>query len=73
MPPEAAGELVVYAPVPPHVARVAGFERRQMLIEAPSRARLQWLLGQWRPGLGALRAVHKGLARWAVDVDPLDI
>jgi primosomal protein N' (replication factor Y) len=73
MPPEGADQLMVYAPVPPHVAKVAGFERRQMLLESPSRARLQWLLGQWVPELFALRAAHKGLARWAIDVDPLDI
>ncbi|MBQ0961481.1 primosomal protein N' [Ideonella sp. 4Y11] len=73
MPPELADELVVYSPVAPHVAKVAGFERRQMLLEARSRARLQWLLAQWAPQLGPLRAAHKGLARWAVDVDPLDI
>ncbi|MBQ0930050.1 primosomal protein N' [Ideonella sp. 3Y2] len=73
MPPELADELVVYSPVAPHVAKVAGFERRQMLLEARSRARLQWLLAQWSPQLGPLRAAHKGLARWAVDVDPLDI
>ena len=44
-----------------------------MLVEAPSRARLQRLLADWMPQLHALRARHKGLARWAIDVDPLAI
>ena len=73
MPAGQVQDLMVYAPVPPTVARVAGFERRQMLLEASSRAVLQGLLSRWVPALGALRAAHKGLARWAIDVDPLDI
>ena len=36
--------LSLYPPVPPHVARVAGHERRQMLVESHSRAALQRLL-----------------------------
>jgi hypothetical protein len=44
----------------------------QMLVEAPSRApRLQRLLADGMPALHALLARHKGLARWANDVDPL--
>jgi primosomal protein N' (replication factor Y) (superfamily II helicase) len=68
-----AAEVLFYAPIPPQVAKVAGLERRQMLIESASRARLQQLLAAWTPELPALRQVHKGLARWAVDVDPLGI
>jgi primosomal protein N' (replication factor Y) len=45
----------------------------QMLLESPSRAALQRLLAQWLPRLQVLRAAHKGLIRWAVDVDPLGI
>jgi primosomal protein N' (replication factor Y) (superfamily II helicase) len=44
-----------------------------MLVESPSRAALQRMLAAWVPGLQALRAVHKGVLRWAVDVDPLAI
>jgi primosomal protein N' (replication factor Y) len=73
LPEGAASEVMFYAPVPPHVAKVAGFERRQMLVEAPSRAALQRLLSQWSPMLPTLRAGHKGLTRWAIDVDPLAI
>ena len=65
--------LTVYPPVPPAVSKVAGIERLQMLVEAPSRARLQQLLAAWVPALHGLRSRHKGLARWAIDVDPLAI
>ena len=68
-----AEQISLYAPVPPHVARVAGYERRQMLVESASRAALQRLLAQWVDGLPALRSQHKGIVRWAIDVDPLTI
>ncbi|MBS0593845.1 MAG: primosomal protein N', partial [Proteobacteria bacterium] len=63
----------LYPPVPPPVARVAGMERLQLLAESASRAALQRLLAEWLPQLHALRAQHRGLRRWAVDVDPLAI
>ena len=65
--------VTVYPPVPPAVSKVAGIERLQMLVEAPSRARLQHLLAAWMPALHGQRGRHKGLARWAIDVDPLAI
>jgi primosomal protein N' (replication factor Y) len=73
--PDAAG-VMVYPPVPPPVARVAGVERMQMLIESRSRSALQRLLAQWLPQLHALRQkdnAHRAVLRWAVDVDPLAI
>ena len=70
--PEAA-DVMFYAPVPPSVAKVAGFERRQMLIECASRAVLQRLLALFTPELPGLRNAHKGIVRWAIDVDPLGI
>lgn len=70
--PEAAG-VTAYAPVPPPVARVADVERMQMLLESPGRGALQRLLAAWLPALQGLRGAHKGLLRWAVDVDPLGI
>jgi len=68
-----AGGVLFYAPVPPPVAKVAGFERRQMLFESPSRTALQRLLAAVVPQLPALRGQHRGIVRWAVDVDPLGI
>ena len=65
--------ITVYPPVPPPVSKVADVERMQMLLESPSRTALQRMLADWLPGLHRLRAQHKGLLRWAVDVDPLAI
>jgi primosomal protein N' (replication factor Y) len=70
--PESA-PVTLYPPVPPHVARVADVERMQMLLESASRTALQRMLAAWLPGLHGLRAQHKGVLRWAVDVDPLGI
>jgi primosomal protein N' (replication factor Y) (superfamily II helicase) len=63
--------LSCYAPVPPPVAKVAGIERMQLLVESASRPLLQQWLAAWMPQLHALKARHRGLLRWAVDVDPL--
>jgi len=68
-----ATHVLVYPPVPMSVARVANVERLQMLIEAGHRVALQRLLAQWIPELHALKRAHKGVLRWAVDVDPLAI
>jgi len=65
--------VTVYPPVPPPVSKVADVERFQMLVESASRVALQRMLAAWLPGLHELRARHKGLLRWAVDVDPLAI
>jgi primosomal protein N' (replication factor Y) (superfamily II helicase) len=70
--PEAA-PVTLYPVVPHVVARVADVDRVQMLLESHSRPALQQFLAAWLPQLQALRAAHKGLRRWAVDVDPLAI
>jgi primosomal protein N' (replication factor Y) (superfamily II helicase) len=70
---QAYSGITVYPPVPPTVAKVADVERMQMLLECPSRTALQRMLAHWLPQLQLLRGQHKGLLRWAVDVDPLAI
>jgi primosomal protein N' (replication factor Y) (superfamily II helicase) len=65
--------VTIYPPVPPFVAKVADVERMQMLVESPSRTALQRMLAAWLPELHTLRARHKGLLRWAIDIDPLAI
>jgi primosomal protein N' (replication factor Y) (superfamily II helicase) len=65
--------VTLYPPVPPFVAKLADVERMQMLLESPSRVALQRTLAAWLPQLNGLRARHKGLLRWAVDIDPLAI
>jgi primosomal protein N' (replication factor Y) len=66
-------QVTVYPVVPPHLAKLADVERMQMLVESPSRGALQRMLADWLPGLHALRGRHKGLLRWAVDIDPMAI
>ena len=68
-----ADAVTLYPVVPHPVPRVADVERMQMLIESTSRPALQRFLSAWLPALHSLRAAHKGLRRWAVDVDPLAI
>ncbi len=65
--------VTAYPPVPPHVAKVADVERMQMLVESASRVALQRMLAAWMPELHSLREQHKGVLRWAVDIDPLAI
>jgi primosomal protein N' (replication factor Y) len=72
---DAADAVACYSPVPLGVQRVADVERAQMLLESPSRARLQRFLSGWQPLLHAVRArpEHKAVLRWLVDVDPMTI
>jgi primosomal protein N' (replication factor Y) (superfamily II helicase) len=71
--PEAAG-VMLYAPVPPPIARIANVERMQMLVESRSRAALQRFLAAWVPQLTPLgKEKAQRVLRWAVDVDPLAI
>jgi primosomal protein N' (replication factor Y) (superfamily II helicase) len=68
-----ADPVTLYPVVPLPVSRVAGVERQQMLLESTSRVALQRFLAAWLPALHGLRAGHKKLKRWAVDVDPLAV
>lgn len=70
---EGADQLLIYPPVPTSIARVANVERMQMLMEGPSRGVLQRVLSSWVASLPSLRSEHKGVLRWALDVDPLAI
>ena len=82
--PESA-DMMIYAPVPLAVARVADVERMQMLVESASRQRLQAMLRAWLPHLDALHLARgdaddamradpkRRVLRWAIDVDPLTI
>ena len=65
--------LTIYPVVPTPVQRVADVERAQMLVESASRAGMQRTLAAWLPELQQLRRAHRGVLRWAVDVDPLAI
>ena len=66
--PEVKG-IQVYDPVPALMARLAGNERAQLLIEARSRGALQKFLAAW---MEILQAHKTRNVRWALDVDPID-
>jgi primosomal protein N' (replication factor Y) len=65
----AATLVQVYDPVPALMARLAGKERAQLLIESHSRGALQIFLSAW---ILALQAHKARSVRWALDVDPID-
>ena len=66
---EAAQRVTVYDPVPMTIVKVANVHRAQLLLESSSRAALLATLRAWQPALRAL----KGVLRWALEVDPVDI
>jgi len=66
-------DVTLYPAVPAAMARVADLERWQMLLESASRPALHALLSQWSPQLLVLRERHRGVVRWALDVDPLSL
>jgi primosomal protein N' (replication factor Y) len=59
----------LYDPVPMALARRAGVERAQLLVEAAQRAPLQAFLRSW---LRSLRE-QKSRVRWQIEVDPAEI
>ncbi len=62
-------QVRVFDPTPAPMARVAGLERAQLLIQSASRPALQQFLANWRPQLAAIKPQ---VARWSLDVDPLE-
>jgi primosomal protein N' (replication factor Y) len=65
----AQGGVRVFDAVPASVARVAGRNRWQLLIQAPRRDPLQRFVAAWKPVLATLT----GRVRWSIDIDPLEI
>ncbi|KVN61244.1 primosomal protein N' [Burkholderia stagnalis] len=64
-----ADRVTVYDAVPMTIVKVANVHRAQLLLESASRAALQHALHAWHFELRAL----KGVLRWNVEVDPLDV
>ena len=58
----------IYPPVPAGLARRAGMERGQVLVQSKDRRSLQTFLPLWRAELDQL---GERRARWSIDVDPL--
>ncbi|CCD29405.1 Primosomal protein N' [Candidatus Glomeribacter gigasporarum BEG34] len=68
--PEAVA-VTRYDPVPMNIVKIRRLHRAQFLLESASRAALQRTLSAWRPDLRALKV--RGIVRWMIEVDPLDI
>jgi primosomal protein N' (replication factor Y) len=64
-----AEQVTRYDAVPLTIVKVMHVHRAQLLLESGSRAALQATLRAWHPLLREL----KGVLRWSVEVDPLDI
>ena len=65
-----ADDVELYDPVPAAMVRLAGRERAQLLVQSTSRPRLHAFLAAWRDLLAAEKS---SAARWALDVDPLEL
>ena len=65
--PDAA--ITLYDPAPMSLARLAGVERAQALLQSRSRPRLQAFLEKWSEALYRMPA--QGV-RWHLDVDPIE-
>jgi primosomal protein N' (replication factor Y) (superfamily II helicase) len=67
-------EVQIWDPIPPTLARKAGFERRQLMVQARSRKALQQFLSGWLPLVGEYQAIEKlRNLKWIIDVDPQDV
>ena len=58
----------LYPPVPAGLARRAGMERGQVLVQSNDRRSLQAFLPLWR---AELEQLGERRVRWNIDVDPL--
>jgi len=67
--PEERASVTVYDPAPMSLARLAGAERAQVLVQSSSQPRLQAFLKEWSEALYRMPA--HGL-RWHLDVDPIE-
>jgi primosomal protein N' (replication factor Y) len=68
----AASELrcEVYPPVPAGLARRAGLERGQVLVQSSARSALHEFLPRW---MALLERMRQRRVRWTVDIDPLEL
>jgi primosomal protein N' (replication factor Y) len=67
--PPGHGAVTLYDPAPMAMARLAGAERAQALMQSRSRPKLQVFLSEWSEALYRMPA-HG--VRWHLDVDPME-
>ena len=65
-----ADGISVFDPAPALMTRLKGRERAQLLVQSTARSHLHRFLSRW---IEELRSVKPTNARWAIDVDPLDV
>src|SRR5487761_2739131 len=65
---DGTGGIEIFPPVPAAMARRAGYERGQVLVQCLRRAPLQAFLPRWRE---ALVGIGGSKLRWTIDVDPV--
>ena len=66
----ANANLHVWDPIPAPLARKAGFERQQLMVQAGTRSELQQFLTMWLP---LVRQRELRAVKWVIDVDPLEV
>jgi primosomal protein N' (replication factor Y) len=66
----AESALHVWEPVAATLERKAGYVRKQLMVQAPSRKLLQQFLAHW---VVALRGADARSVRWTLDVDPIEV
>lgn len=67
--PEADDALTIFDPAPATMAKLDGKQRAQLVVQSPSRPKLQSFLHQWSASLFELRS----RVRWHFDIDPAEI
>lgn len=67
---DVAGAVNLFDPVPAGMVRLAGRERAQLLVQSSSRPELHAFLRAW---CGWLASQKASAARWALDIDPLEL
>jgi primosomal protein N' (replication factor Y) len=65
-----ARQVELFDPVPAAMVRLAGRERAQLLVQSVSRPALHVFLKQWSAQLSVAKSSP---ARWALEVDPLEL
>jgi len=62
--------VLIFDPVPPAMARLAGKTRLQLLVQCAQRSELQSFLSAWQ---NALFETPESRVNWVLDVDPLEL
>ena len=66
--PEVPEAITIYDPAPAFLAKLAGLERAQLVVQSRSRPILQMFLRAWYLSL----CEHRTRVRWHFDVDPIE-